>query len=226
MPSKTSTVAAAIVLAMAFGASPTADAQKMYKWVDEDGSVYYSDQVPPDQVKQARERLNDQGVVIERTERAMTPEEKAAREAARAAEIAASKARQAQLEADRELLSTYASEADIFRVRDQQMSALDRSIEAAKSYVGGQRKSLATLLERAASNERQGRELSPALQSSILVSQEQIAEQQTFIEEKEAEKLEIAAWFDEELARYRDILARHGAMVVDRSESSPDTRER
>lgn len=212
--------AAAVVLAAGIIAAAPASAQKLYKWVDEDGNVYYSDQVPPEQVKQARERLNEQGVVVERTERAMTDEEKAAVEAAKAEETAAERAREAQLAADRELLETYASEADIFRVRDQQVSALDRSIEAAQAYIAGQRKSLATLLERAASNQRQGRELSPALQSSIDSSQEQIAEQQAFIDSKEAEKLEIKAYFDEELVRFRDILERRGYIAGDTSEES------
>lgn len=203
-------IALTIAVAVCVSAALPAGAQKLYKWVDEDGNVHYSDQVPPDQVKQARERLNEQGVVVETTDRAKTQEEIAAERQARADEIAAEEAAARQLEEDQELLATYASQADIYRVRDQQVDALDRSIEAAQSYIAGQRKSLATLLERAANNERQGREISPALRSSIDSSQEQIAEQQAFIDSKEAEKQEIIAHYEKELARFRDILKRRG----------------
>ncbi|MEM9304890.1 MAG: DUF4124 domain-containing protein [Pseudomonadota bacterium] len=215
MKSTSKRIALSIAAAVCVSAAQPAGAQKLYKWVDEDGNVHYSDQVPPDQVKQARERLNEQGVVVESTDRAKTQEELAVEREARAAELAAEREAERQLRADQELLATYASSADIYRVRDQQVDALDRSIEAAQSYIAGQRKSLATLLERAANNERQGREISPALRSSIDSSQEQIAEQQAFIDSKEAEKQEIIVYFEEELARFRDILKRRGLITDD-----------
>ena len=69
-------VKSAILMAVALGlsAGPTA-AQKLYKWVDKDGNVHYSDQVPPDQVDQARQELTEQGVVVDRMDRAPTAEE-------------------------------------------------------------------------------------------------------------------------------------------------------
>ena len=38
-----------VALALALGAATTAEAAKLYKWVDEDGNVTYSQQKPPDQ---------------------------------------------------------------------------------------------------------------------------------------------------------------------------------
>jgi len=34
---------------------PAADAQKLYRWVDKDGKVHYSDTVPPSEVGKARD---------------------------------------------------------------------------------------------------------------------------------------------------------------------------
>lgn len=202
----------AMALVLALGALSAAG-QKLYKWVDDDGNVHYSDQVPPDHVDQAREQLNEQGIVVERVDRAKTEAEIAAEKAARAAAIAEAQRRAEQERADRALLAQYASEQDILRARDQRIDALERSIQAAEAYMAGQRKGLAQLLERAANNERQGRPISEALQSSIDSTREQIAEQSAFVDEKEAEKAEIAAFYEQELARYREVLARREALA-------------
>ena len=50
---------------------------KLYKWTDENGKVHYSDKMPPDQIKNAHEKLSDQGLVKEKVERELTDEEKA-----------------------------------------------------------------------------------------------------------------------------------------------------
>ena len=46
---------------------------KLYKWVDEDGKVHYSDKMPPDQIKREHQELNQHGVVKETVKRALTP---------------------------------------------------------------------------------------------------------------------------------------------------------
>lgn len=52
--------------------------KKLYKWVDEEGQVHYSDRVPADQIKKKHEELSEQGVVLEKIENARTKEEFAA----------------------------------------------------------------------------------------------------------------------------------------------------
>jgi hypothetical protein len=47
-------------------------AKKMYRWVDEQGNVRYSDQVPPDQIKHRRESLSESARVLEVVEKEKT----------------------------------------------------------------------------------------------------------------------------------------------------------
>lgn len=192
-----------------FVMSGPALAQKLYKWVDEDGNVHYSDQVPPDQVKQAREELNDQGVVVERTARAPTLEELAEQRLIAAQQAAERKRIEALQREDTKLLLMYPSEEDIVRSRDQQVDAINRSIVAAEAYKEGQARSLAGLLERAAQAESQGNTVSEALKSSIESLQQQIAEQEEFIGGRETEKVKIVEEYDVLLARYREVRERN-----------------
>ena len=206
-----------ILVLAGFVISATATAQKLYKWVDEDGNVHYSDQVPPDQVEQAREELNTQGIVVERVERALTDEEKAALEAEKAAAEARARELEQRRAEDRKLLAIYASEADIHRSKEQQIESIDRSIEAAQAFIEGQSKSLASLLERAARQEDDGTEIGENLRKSIAMAQEQIRIQEEYIDAKEAERAATEKYYDAEIARYREITER-----VEESEQSAD----
>jgi len=43
---------------------------KLYKWVDEDGNVFYSDQIPPDQSDKRHQLLDERGIVRKNVRRA------------------------------------------------------------------------------------------------------------------------------------------------------------
>ena len=47
-------------------------AKKMYRWVDDNGNTFYSDQIPPDQVKHRRESLNENARVVDVLEKEKT----------------------------------------------------------------------------------------------------------------------------------------------------------
>jgi hypothetical protein len=44
------------------------DEQKVYKWVDEDGNVFFSDKIPVDASDHPKDVLNDRGVTIDNLE--------------------------------------------------------------------------------------------------------------------------------------------------------------
>lgn len=115
------------VLGVLLFASSVVHAQ-LYRWVDENGKVHYSDSVPPTANDRARKELRADGVVRKETERAATAEEK--RQAAlRAAED--SKTREQRMEQerkDRALLGTYTDLKDYDRVRDRTMRAIDAEV--------------------------------------------------------------------------------------------------
>ena len=47
-----------------------------YRWVDKNGETQYGDQVPAEEVERGRERVSQDGKVIEKVEPAKSPEEK------------------------------------------------------------------------------------------------------------------------------------------------------
>jgi hypothetical protein len=55
--------------------SQSAFAKKMYRWVDEHGNTYFSDQVPPEQTQHSRASLSKTGRVLEVTEKAKSKEQ-------------------------------------------------------------------------------------------------------------------------------------------------------
>ena len=44
------------------------DAGALYKWIDEDGQVRYSDRLPADRARKKHQQLNTQGVVLSTTD--------------------------------------------------------------------------------------------------------------------------------------------------------------
>src|SRR5690349_16935901 len=125
-------------------------AGKLYKWVDEKGNVTYSDKVPPDAAKLARKEMNDKGITVKQVERAKTQEELAAEAAQRVLDAEAAKIAEAQAQADRALMMSYATEADLMHARDQELGVLDASMVTAKLTTTSQEKKLSELLALAA----------------------------------------------------------------------------
>ncbi|KAA3639862.1 MAG: DUF4124 domain-containing protein [Proteobacteria bacterium] len=179
---------------------------KLYKWVDEDGKVHYSDKVPPEYIDQAREELNKSGVVKGSVDRALTPEERQqqAAELARQQQQAQQQAElKKQQQAERnKLIKSYSNADQITRLKNERINALQRNIELAEENLIIQKRNLDDLLKRAADRERSGGVVSDAFTAQIEKSREQIKNQQMFIFDKTEEIKATEEKYDNELAKY------------------------
>ncbi len=101
---------------------------KLYKWVDEDGNVQYSDKLPPAAVRKPHENLDSSGLVINKTGRAKTPEEIAEEERVRKLRKETQRQIDEQKARDRVLLNTYRSEDDIILARDGKLATINSQI--------------------------------------------------------------------------------------------------
>jgi chromosome segregation ATPase len=105
----------------------------VYKWVDENGKVQYSDKPPQTQAKKGVTELNKQGMTIRQTEGVLTAEERAAKDA----EAAKSREEQAKVQdqrrRDRALLNSYSNTAEIDEVRDRNVEALQATVTSDQS---------------------------------------------------------------------------------------------
>lgn len=185
-----------------------AGGKKLYKWTDQQGNVHYSDQIPPEAKEYARERLSDQGVAVERTDRAKTPEELAAEKAAVDKAEAEAKIAEDQRKADEALVNSYASEEDLTRAYKQRLDLLGQTIDARNIEIAAREQSLQTLVAQAAEMERSGRVVSDALKQMIASERVEIDRQKAFLVKKEAEKLTAKTDYDRDMARYKAALAR------------------
>ena len=185
----------------------TVDAKKLYKWVDKDGQVHYSDQVPADQIKKKHEELNEQGIVLEKVENARTKEEVLAEREAKLRKIAADKQAAKEEKQRQNIIKAYTNEQEIIRLKEERISALERNIELANQSLSFQKTSKEQLLSMAADNERNGIEVSKALKSRIKIIEEKINYQNKFIQIKKNEIDKVKAKFAKDLEIYRDAVS-------------------
>jgi hypothetical protein len=182
--------------------------KKMYKWTDQQGNVHYSDQIPPEAKEYARERFSERGVSVERIERAQTPEEIAAQQAAEEKALADAKAAEERRKSDEALLNSYANEDDLVRAYNQRVDLLDQTVEARRIEIGAREQSLSQLVAQAAEMERSGKVVSDALKEMISNERLEIERQKEFLKTKEGEKELARVDYERDLARYKAALAR------------------
>jgi Domain of unknown function (DUF4124) len=100
----------------------------LYKWVDADGVTHYGDRIPPEYASQEQHIINSQGVEISRMEAQKSPEQQAADDLKKQ-ELADRQNR------DRNLVTTYASVAEIERLRDQRLTLVSDQIKVTTAFL-------------------------------------------------------------------------------------------
>ena len=125
--------------------SQSAVAGATYRWIDENGIVYYGDHVPPQYSKTARDVLNNRGVTVNTLPKELTEEERKAR-AIEDAVVEAKRLRAEELaQRDNVLLNTYMSVDEIRALRDRRRELLDGRIRVTELYLSNLREKLAKL---------------------------------------------------------------------------------
>lgn len=205
---------AVALLAAVFSGS--ADAQssggkKLYKWVDAQGNVYYSDKVPPDQIQYGRKELNQQGIVTGQQDKALSDAERAAKREREAAERRAALEAKRKAEEDKRFLDSYATEDDLHRAFQLNLDLLSQQITSARGDIELRQKSLDRLMGRASEIEAAGKKVDPGLQSMIDSERRAIGQQTGYLAAKEKEKKLADADYQAKLARYRELSAARAA---------------
>jgi hypothetical protein len=198
-----------LVISLAVAATPTSAAlagtKRLYRWVDENGTVHYTDTIPPSAADQGRTELSKEGVRLK-----SVPPAKSADTVAKEAELERLRKEQqalieAQNAADRVLLQSFRSEDDIVMVRDGKMAAIDVMIEVTRNNVGRQQRALAKLRSEAADLERAGKPLPQRLTRGITDMERAIQDAYAGILDRQAQKKSIYEKFDKDLARFRQL---------------------
>jgi hypothetical protein len=180
-------------------------AQDVYRWVDEDGEVHHGNMVPPEYRNYGWERIGPNGNVIERIERALTPEEREALrlEQQRKAELEA--ARERQETRDRMLLNAYRSEQDLLDEMERQVESLDTQRATIQASLDLASERFETMVRRAAQTVREGGNVSADLTANIEEARAEIASLREDLASMADREREIRERFMGELERYRQL---------------------
>jgi hypothetical protein len=180
----------------------------LYKWVDENGAVRYSDQLPPKQSQKGHQQLNSQGVVLTTKEAARSPEEVAIEaEAQRTLEKQQreeARLKTIQDQQDRVLLLTFSSEEEIEHARENRIEVIDSVIRLIQNSIEGTQSQLDKLNNSAQVGYiAKGKEVPGGLAQKIEHFQRKIENRSAQLEAKEEEKDKISQKYDLDLERFR-----------------------
>lgn len=199
-----------VLLACAALAASSAAAQKLYRWVDDNGVVHYGDRIPPQYADRDRAVLNTQGVTVGVEEGALTEDEQARLRQQRELEAAAQATRAEVARRDRMLLETYLSVEDIESLRDNRLEMLEAQITVTEIY-------LADLNERLTKLEADSRRFKPyaeredapelpeQLSREIESTRASIASYQRSIERTREEQARLRSQFESDIERFKQL---------------------
>jgi len=186
-------------------ASNDAVAGKLFRWVDAEGNVHYSDKVPPEHSRSERSQLDKRGLEVDRVEKAKSKEEIAQEEELKRLRVEKQRLIERQKEKDNVLLSTFRTEDDLMMASNGKIAAIDTGIQITRTSIRQMKLRLAHFQKRAATMERQGKSISHNLRKSIETTRLQLQDAYTSIIRKEQKKEAIRKKTKSDLARFRAL---------------------
>lgn len=150
--------------------------KSLYRWVDKEGRVHFSDAVPADAAKDERQIIDEHGTV-----RRVLPRQKT--DAELVEEARHERELQQQANYDKSLLKTYLTIDDLKKAGNERIDTIDSHIEQAQKQVTDGQEKVAELRSKAASTQAAGQAVDPDLQrqieqyeSALLQSREQLSQ--------------------------------------------------
>jgi hypothetical protein len=179
---------------------------KHYKVVDEDGTVYFGDSVPPELKDYDKEVVNDYAVTVDRIEGKKSEEELAAEEAAEEARVA----RELRLRADKALLATYLSVDEIEMHRDRRVELFQAQSRVTELYLRNLKRELEKLERQASryapySDDPDAEMIDPGLVSAINETKDTIGRHEQNLDKFREEEQVIIARFEGDIDRFKEL---------------------
>lgn len=196
---------AAVMAALLMFTSPAI--AKLYKWVDEDGNVFYSDQIPPEQSTKRHQLLDERGIVRENVRRAKTPEEIAEERRQRELQAERDRIQREQAIRDQILLETFPTERDLIIARDDRLASVDSAITLASKTLDDLRTKYDKLDSKMKSLQAERQPIPGNLAIDHRRVEVQVGAHSKALESRMEERENIVAQFEADLLRYRELRA-------------------
>ncbi len=192
---------------LALGSSAMAgEEQKVFKWEDEDGNVYYGDSVPQQFAERPKEVLNEHGVTVAELEGKKT-EEQLAQEQIDKERLAR---QEQQMLADRALLSTYLSVEEIVMHRDRRIELFQAQSRVTELYLRNLERRLQELRAEASryrpySEDANAPMIDEGLAQDLRETKDTIDRHQRNLKKYESDEKQIVERFDGDIARFKTL---------------------
>lgn len=177
----------------------------MYKWVDDQGVVHYSDKAPPDVPPKGESVLDKQGREVKKIEPPPSPAQIKAKEEQDERQQALAKVKEDQARKDKALMQSYTSEDEINIARTRAISTIDSQINSAQAYS-------ADLTSRQQSIAKQkakyaGKPIPAELDHESATIDAELSRQTILIRQKQEERSLAATKYDTIKQRWHEIMA-------------------
>ena len=195
-------------LATALIAGAAAQEKKIYRWVDKDGKVQISDQLPPDAVDKARKEYNAKtGSLKNDVKTQLSPAEKAAADQQAQAEAAAMAEADKAKRIEQGMLVNYATEQDLQRFFDERTDLLKQTIISLKASIQSRRAVLISTLNELGEAEMNGQTLDAGKLKTLAETQVLVAKQTEQMDRLNVSYRTLQAEFALTLEKYRSMKA-------------------
>ena len=200
-----SILALAIITSLLAGGLSAQEKRKLYRWVDKDGKVQISDQLPPEAVNQARKEINNKGQSTGTVDRALTDEERAAQALQNKEQEAALKLSEQQKRVEQAMMINYATEEDLQRTYKERIELLQQTIESTDVSIKSIHGSLTAMLAQASENELANKPVDAVRQKQIQSLHAEMLKQQQAQTARYSDVKTMEGEFVAVLARYREL---------------------
>ena len=191
-----------------------ASAAEVYRWVDENGEVHYSESLPPNFQDQGHDVLNERGIVLDEdqsltpTPPEEVPEEEQLQELPRdSSGLQRPKALYSEAELQRRmdnfLMLRYGSEEEITDAMNVEIKQLDYDRRLLTTTRESIEEAYRGQISQAANQQRAGQQVAEKAAIEITRLQARLAENSRTLDSMEIREVDIRAEFGKQLERYR-----------------------
>jgi len=182
----------------------SADAE-FYRWVDDSGTIHYSDSLPPTEAQRKQDLLNETGRVVKTIPAPKTVGELEKEQQLAQLELEKRQKIEKAEKRDQLLLDLYLSVEDIELVRDERIETVNSAIRLTEIRKNKFTKKLDELNSSEQRLKASGSKTPPWLAKSRKHYQEQLANVEDILAIKEREKLGIKKRFAGDINRYIEL---------------------
>lgn len=183
-------------------------AAELYKYENEDGVTVLDSHVPARYVKNGYTILSLDGRVLEIVPRALTDQEIRDRDKQLAEEERLARIERERKIADENLMRLYGNTGDVIRARDSKLSSIDSLIETQRGNIQRLQTQKQQIEASLADIERAGGVVSKDRQARIRSIQNRIAQIESEIASKKAEKEEMSVSYARDLKRVKELYSK------------------